>query len=60
MYISADILCEFGEKFGDVSGTVGEPCKVAVLFSGKPKKVQWFVRGQEIENGGRFTVSILP
>ena len=49
---------EFGKKFGDVSATVGESVKVAVQFSGKPKRIQWFHRGMEIESGPRYQVSV--
>ena len=54
--LAADLMCEFGRKFGDTAATVGEPFKIAVQFSGKPKKVQWFLRGQEIDSAGRFQV----
>lgn len=56
-FIAADLIPEFGKKFGDVSASVGQPVKVAVQFSGKPKKVQWFHKGIEIDSGGRYNVS---
>ncbi|XP_067930808.1 twitchin-like [Watersipora subatra] len=52
----ADLLPEFDKKFGDVSTSVGETVKIVAQFSGKPKRVQWFHRGIEIDHGGRYQI----
>jgi len=56
--LTADLYPEFGSKFGAVSGRVGENVSISVTFSGKPKKVQWFHKGVEVSNDGRYSVSV--
>lgn len=53
----ADLVPEFDRKFGDVSANVGEDVKVAVQFSGKPKRVQWFHNGIEVDEGSKYQVT---
>lgn len=56
LFVVADLMPEFGRKFGDVSSSVGETVKVAVQFEGKPRRVQWYHNGLEIDQGGRYQV----
>lgn len=54
-----ELIPEITKKFANQTAAVGEPVKFAVEFEGKPKRVQWFLKGEEIFPDTKYQVSYI-
>ena len=53
------MIPEFTKKLANQTAPVGESVKFAVEFTGKPKRVQWFLKDTEILPDSKFQVNLV-